>query len=64
MTPKIEERLAQNVRVEKIESVSRNSVAIFHIALDDQVKDIGKEFDDIRLKLDSIRDLPPGARVR
>lgn len=61
VTPKIEEKLAANVRVEKIESISRNSIAIVHVALDDKVKDIGKEFDDIRLKLDSIRDLPQGA---
>lgn len=59
VTPRIEEQLARNARVEKIESVSRNSVAIVHVALDEKVKDIGKEFDDIRLKLDSIRDLPP-----
>ena len=61
VTPKIEEKLAANTRVEKIESISRNSIAIVHVALDDKVKDIGKEFDDIRLKLDSIRDLPQGA---
>lgn len=61
VTPKIEEKLATNVRVEKIESISRNSIAIVHVVLDDKVKDIGKEFDDIRLKLDSIRDLPQGA---
>jgi multidrug efflux pump subunit AcrB len=61
VTPRIEEQLARNARVEKIESVSRNSVVFVHILLDDKVKDIGKEFDDIRLKLDSIRDLPPGA---
>jgi multidrug efflux pump subunit AcrB len=61
IAPKIEEKLAANARVEKIESISRNSIAIVHVALDDKVKDIGKEFDDIRLKLDSIRDLPQGA---
>jgi multidrug efflux pump subunit AcrB len=61
VTRRIEEKLALNSRVEKIESVSRNSISISHIVLDDKVKDIGKEFDDLRLKLDSIRDLPPGA---
>src|SRR5262245_47813962 len=61
VTPKIEEQIARNARVEKIESISRNSVAIVHVALDEKVKDIGKEFDDIRLKLDSIHDLPQGA---
>lgn len=61
VTRKIEEKLAQNPRVDKIESVSRSSISIAHIVLDDTVKDIGKEFDDLRLKLDSIRDLPQGA---
>jgi multidrug efflux pump subunit AcrB len=61
VTPRIEEQIARNSRIEKIESVSRNSVAIVHVALDEKVRDIGKEFDDIRLKLDSIRDLPQGA---
>src|SRR5262249_4291499 len=60
-TPKIEEQIARNARVEKIESISRNSIAIVHGALAETGKDIGKEFDDIRLKLDSIRDLPQGA---
>jgi multidrug efflux pump subunit AcrB len=61
VTRKIEEKLGQNARVEKIEAISRNSIAIVHVALDEKVKDVGKEFDDIRLRLDSIRDLPQGA---
>ncbi|MGE0126859.1 MAG: efflux RND transporter permease subunit [Blastocatellales bacterium] len=61
VTRKIEEKMAQNSRVETVESISRSNVSVVYLALDEQVVDIGKELDDIRLKLDSIRDLPQGA---
>ncbi len=61
VTRKIEEKMAQNSRVETIESISRSNVSVVYLALDEQVVDIGKELDDIRLKVDSIRDLPDGA---
>jgi len=61
VTRKIEEKMAQNPRVETVESISRSNVSVVYLAVDEQVKDIGKEFDDVRLKLDSIRDLPDGA---
>ncbi len=61
VTRKIEEKMAQNSRVETIESISRSNVSVVYLSVDEQVADIGKEFDDVRLKLDSIRDLPEGA---
>jgi multidrug efflux pump subunit AcrB len=61
VTRKIEEKMAQISRVETIESISRSNVSVVYLALDEQVDDIGKELDDIRLKVDSIRDLPDGA---
>jgi multidrug efflux pump subunit AcrB len=61
VTRKIEEKMAQNSRVETIESVSRSNISVVYLALDEKVEDIGKELDDVRLKLDSIRDLPTGA---
>jgi multidrug efflux pump subunit AcrB len=61
VTRKIEEKMAQNSRVETIESISRSNVSVVYLAVDEQVVDIGKELDDVRLKLDSIRDLPDGA---
>jgi multidrug efflux pump subunit AcrB len=61
VTRKIEERMAQNSRVETIESISRSNVSVVYLSLDEQVVDVGKELDDVRLKLDSIRDLPEGA---
>ncbi len=58
---KIEEKLATNARVEKLDAVARNGLAVVYVSVDERVRDIAKEFDDLRLKLDSIRNLPPGA---
>ena len=61
ITRKMEQKIAENAKVEKIESTTRGSVAIVTVTLRDDTKDTGREFDDIRLKLDTIRDLPQGA---
>jgi len=61
VTSKIEAQVASNSKVRKVESISRGSLSIVYVELDQQVKETGKEFDDIRLRLDSIRDLPEGA---
>src|SRR5262245_64264033 len=53
--------MAQNSRVETVDSISRGNVSVVYLALDEKVDDIGKELDDVRLKLDSVRDLPEGA---
>jgi len=61
VTKKVEERIAANAKVTKIESVSRTGLAVIYFDLDENLKDTGKEFDDIKLKLDAITDLPSGA---
>src|SRR5262249_25060316 len=61
VTRKIEEKMAQNSRVETVDSISRSNVSVVYLALDEKVEDIGKGLDDVRLKLDGIRDLPEGA---
>jgi multidrug efflux pump subunit AcrB len=61
ITRRVEEKVAENVRVEKIESNTRTGVATVVITLVQGLADTGKEFDDINLKLDTIRDLPDGA---
>src|SRR4030095_13791819 len=48
-------------RVEKIESNTRTGLTAIFITLVEGVKDVGKEFDDIKLKLDAIDALPEGA---
>jgi multidrug efflux pump subunit AcrB len=61
VTKKVEEQIAANVKVTKIESISRTGLAVIYFELDENVKETGKEFDDIKLKLDAITDLPSGA---
>src|SRR4029453_9761455 len=57
-TRPMEEKIAENVRVEKIESNTRTSITAVYITLVEGTADTGKEFDDIKMKLDSITDLP------
>src|SRR6185503_16811237 len=61
VTRRMEEKIAENVRVEKIESNTRTSITAVYITLVEGTADTGKEFDDIKMKLDSITDLPDGA---
>ena len=63
VTRKIEEKVAQNANVEKIRSISRTNISVVYVDLDENfpASQIAKEFDDIALKLDSIKDLPDGA---
>jgi multidrug efflux pump len=61
VTRRIEEAIAKNPKIEKLESVSRTGLSAVYITLDEAVKDRGKEFDDIKLKLDAITNLPDGA---
>src|SRR5215470_4798055 len=61
ITRPIEEKIAENSRIKKIESSTRGGVAVITIELEEGLKDTAKELDDIKLKLDTIRDLPSGA---
>jgi multidrug efflux pump subunit AcrB len=61
VTRKIEEKLAQNVKVSEIKSRSRAGLSVVYAEVDDRVTDTAKEFDDIKIKLDSLTDLPQGA---
>lgn len=63
VTKKIEEKVAQNANVEKIRSISRTNFSAVYVDLDENFPgpQIGKEFDDIALKLDAVTDLPEGA---
>ena len=60
VTRRIEEKIAENAKVEQLESNTRAGVAVVYITLVDGVADVGKELDDIKLKLDAIDDLPTG----
>ncbi len=62
ITRRIEEKIAENSKIEKIESNTRSGVTVVNITLQEGVKDTGKEFDDIKLKLDTLRNLPRGSQ--
>jgi len=61
VTRKIEEKISQNIRVFEIKSTSRPGLSVVYAEVDDRVSDTAKEFDDIKIKLDSLTDLPEGA---
>ncbi|HKC86906.1 MAG TPA: efflux RND transporter permease subunit [Blastocatellia bacterium] len=61
VTKKVETQMAANAKVTKIESISRTGLSVVYLELDENLKETGKELDDIKLKLDGIYDLPEGA---
>ncbi len=61
VTRRIEEKIAENSKIERITSNTRTGVTVVAIRLQKGVADVGKQFDDIKLKLDTISDLPQGA---
>src|SRR5215467_5224649 len=61
ITTRLEEQIAANRNVTKIESISRTGLAVTYVELDENTKDTQKEFDDINFRLNSIHDLPKEA---
>src|SRR5262245_58906141 len=60
---RVEERIAENSKIDTITSNVRTGVAVVIIELQKTVGDPGKEFDDIKLKLDGLNDLPQGTQL-
>ena len=60
VTRKIEAKMAENAKVEKIESISRTGLSVVYVTLVERLPDTGKELDDIRLKVSDVQ-LPDGA---
>ncbi|MEI7635708.1 MAG: efflux RND transporter permease subunit [Syntrophus sp. (in: bacteria)] len=58
---RIEERIAENPKINRIYTVARTGMAVIRLELLDNFKEVAKEFDDIKLRLDGIRDLPENA---
>ena len=58
---RIEDAMAQNAYVERVTSVSRAGLAVVYVQLEERVREPGKQLDDIKIKIDSITDLPEGA---
>src|SRR5258705_11658932 len=63
VTRKVEEKIAQNARVDKIRSISRTNFSVVYVDLDENMpgSQVGKELDDIALKLGTVSGLPDGA---
>jgi multidrug efflux pump subunit AcrB len=55
VTRKVEEKIAENSKVEHVESTSRTGVTVITITLQEGVRDVGKEFDDIKIRLDTLQ---------
>jgi multidrug efflux pump subunit AcrB len=51
---RLEEKIAENSQVTRIESISRSSIAVVLVKLDERVADTGREFVDITQKLPDI----------
>jgi multidrug efflux pump subunit AcrB len=63
VTRKIEEKIAESSKIEHIDSTTRTGVAVVTFTLQEGVKDTGKEFDDIKLRLDTLTgSLPTGTQ--
>ncbi len=61
VTKTVEQTIAGNARVTKIESISRTNLAVVYLELDENLKDTSKELADIGLRLDAVTNLPQGA---
>jgi len=61
VTRKVEEKLAQNIHMSELKSISRIGLSVVYAEVDERVRDTAKEFDDLKVKLDSLTDLPEGA---
>ncbi len=61
VTRTMEQKLAENANIEKLESISRTGVAFVYVTLKESVVDRAKEWDDIQGRLDGIHNLPDGA---
>jgi multidrug efflux pump subunit AcrB len=61
ITRKIEQKLAESTRVDRVESTSRTSTSIVYVFLKEDVADRAKEWTDLEARVGTIRDLPQGA---
>jgi multidrug efflux pump subunit AcrB len=63
VTKKVEEQMAANAVVTKIESISRTSVSVVYLELDENSSqsERSKQLDDVAFRLNAINDLPDGA---
>jgi multidrug efflux pump subunit AcrB len=60
---RVEQKLAENSQIEKIESTVRAGIAVVSFAVEQRIDDTGAVLDDVWLKLGQLGGLPAGARV-
>jgi multidrug efflux pump subunit AcrB len=61
ITRRIEEKIAENSKVDQITSTVRNGAVVVEARVHENVTETGKEFDDLKARLDGLKDLPEGA---
>lgn len=62
ITRKLETKIAENSKIDKIESNTRSGITVVTITLREEVSDVDKELDDLQLKLASLNpEMPSGA---
>ncbi len=61
VTRTVEETVASNSNIARIESISRSNISYVTLTLSDKLKDTGQTLDDIGGRLAAINNLPPGA---
>jgi multidrug efflux pump subunit AcrB len=62
VTRRIEDKIAENSTITKLESVVRTSVSITYFNIDERIADTSAQFDDVKLRLDGLTDLPSGTQ--
>ncbi|HWR35913.1 MAG TPA: efflux RND transporter permease subunit [Clostridia bacterium] len=61
VTRKIEQTVAANSKVDRVESTTQDNVSVVFVRLQDSVENTAEQFQDIGQRLNQIRDLPQGA---
>jgi multidrug efflux pump len=61
VTRKLEEAVSGNSKIEKIQSTTRDGVAVLLVYLDESVSDTVEQFSDIGQRVTHLTNLPPGA---
>lgn len=62
VTRKIEQKIAENPTTDRIESVVRTSVTVVYFNIDERIADTSPQFNDVKTRLDGLRDLPEGVQ--
>lgn len=62
VTRKIEQKIAENPTADRIESVVRTSVTVVYFNIDERIADTSAQFNDVKMRLDGLRDLPEGVQ--